>query len=386
MDDASEDGDDAGGRGVIYYDPKPGDLVVGVVVGGDWRALDVDVGAGGEPALMLAKEAAPVSAVELGYLACDVASSGGGASEFAAEGRVGVVVSGREGSVTARRSGKDKGAPVVGVGMVVFAEVLGRTLGGRPLLSARRLFRRVAWHRVRQIKQLNLPIMVKVFEWNAGGLISRIEGLRAFLPKAEMMRRPRNFTDLKNNVGRQIHVCITRTDERTNELIISEKEAWAMAYLREGALLEGTVRKLFPYGAQIRIGETNRGGLLHISKITHGQLRSVSDVLKVGERVKALVIKSTAPDRIALSIKDLESEPGLFLSDKEKVFSEAEEMAQRYRDQISETPRSDGSGSSCNHDAIAFEDEAESYVNWKWLKFIKSDEVNLNPSDTRSGL
>lgn len=237
-----------------------------------------------------------------------------------------------------------------------------------------------------KIKQLNLPIMVKVFEWNAGGLISRIEGLRAFLPKAEMMRRPRNFTDLKNNVGRQIHVCITRTDERTNELIISEKEAWAMAYLREGALLEGTVRKLFPYGAQIRIGETNRGGLLHISKITHGQLRSVSDVLKVGERVKALVIKSTAPDRIALSIKDLESEPGLFLSDKEKVFSEAEEMAQRYRDQISETPRSDGSGSSCNHDAIAFEDEAESYVNWKWLKFIKSDEVNLNPSDTRSGL
>lgn len=248
------------------------------------------------------------------------------------------------------------------------------------------LYMTVSVHTFVQIKQLNLPIMVKVFEWNAGGLISRIEGLRAFLPKAEMMRRPRNFTDLKNNVGRQIHVCITRTDERTNELIISEKEAWAMAYLREGALLEGTVRKLFPYGAQIRIGETNRGGLLHISKITHGQLRSVSDVLKVGERVKALVIKSTAPDRIALSIKDLESEPGLFLSDKEKVFSEAEEMAQRYRDQISETPRSDGSGSSCNHDAIAFEDEAESYVNWKWLKFIKSDEVNLNPSDTRSGL
>ena len=41
-------------------------------------------------------------------------------------------------------------------------------------------------------------------------------------------------------------------------------------------------------------------GLLHVSKITRGQLRSVSDVLEVGERVKALVIKSTAPNRIAL--------------------------------------------------------------------------------------
>jgi predicted RNA-binding protein with RPS1 domain len=40
-------------------------------------------------------------------------------------------------------------------------------------------------------------------------------------------------------------------------------------------------------------------GLLHISNMTHGKLRSVADVLKVGETVKALVIKST-PDRIAL--------------------------------------------------------------------------------------
>jgi len=73
------------------------------------------------------------------------------------------------------------------------------------------------------------------------------------------MTRPRNYTDLKISVGRQIHVCITKIDERSNELIMIEKEACAMSYLSEGALLEGTVRKLFPYGAQIRIGETNRG-------------------------------------------------------------------------------------------------------------------------------
>ncbi|KAM0894437.1 hypothetical protein ACQ4PT_024416 [Festuca glaucescens] len=437
--------EDGGAGAVVYYDPRPGDLVVGVVVGGDARVLDLDVGAGGDPALMLAKEAAPTSPDELGYLACDLASSDGG-SEFAAQGRVGVAVGG--GGVKVRRTGKGKCGPVVGVGTVVFAEVLGRTLGGRPLLSARRLFRRVAWHRVRQVlygsplyccgnsmswsignhfvvhsiiftvnvlymtvsvhtdvqmKQLNAPIKVKIFEWNAGGLLTRIEGLRAFLPKAEMMSRPRNFTDLKNSVGREIHVCITKIDERSNELIISEKEAWAISYLSEGALLEGTVRKLFPYGAQIRIGETNRrwdhfgcliysfycfcSGLLHVSKVTHGQLRSVSDVLQVGERVKALVIKSSAPDRIALSTKDLESEPGLFLSDKEKVFAEAEEMARRYRDQMLVSPRSAEAGSSCSDDhGVPFEDEGESYANWKWLKFIKSDRVGCSPGSTEPGL
>lgn len=367
----------AGGRVVRYYDPKPGDFVAGVVVRSDGRTLDVDIGAGGEPALMLNKEAVPMPGEEFGYLACDVGSER--AAEFATEGRVGVVVrhigGGEEdGVLTSGRNVKEKGAAVAGVGAIVFAEVLGRTLGGRPLVSARRLFRRVAWHRARQIKQLNVPIKVKIYEWNAGGLLSRIEGLRAFLPKPEMMTRPRNFTDLKNKVGQEIHVCITRIDEGANELIISEKEAWAVTYLREGTLLQGTVRKLFPYGAQIRIGETNRGGLLHMSNITHGQLRSVADVLRVGETVKALVIKSTTPDRIALSTKDLESEPGLFITDKEKVFSEAEEMGQRYREQIAEPPRSGKAQDPCN-DAVPFDNEAQSYANWKWLRFSKPDEA-----------
>ncbi|CAL4909306.1 unnamed protein product [Urochloa decumbens] len=377
-------GASAGGRGVRYYDPKPGDFVAGVVVRSDGRTLDVDIGAGGEPALMLAKEAVPAPGEEFGYLACDVGAERA-AAEFAAEGRVGVVVGrvggGEEDGVLASgRNGKEKGAAAVtGVGALVFAEVLGRTLGGRPLLSARRLFRRVAWHRVRQIKQLNVPIKVKIYEWNAGGLLSRIEGLRAFLPKPEMMTRPRNFTDLKNKVGQEMHICITRIDEATNELIISEKEAWAVTYLREGTLLQGTVRKLFTYGAQIRIGETNRGGLLHMSNITHGQLNSVADVLKVGETVKALVIKSATPDRIALSTKDLESEPGLFITNKEKVFSEAEEMARRYREQIAEPPRPSEAEESCN-DSVPFDDEARSYANWKWLKFCKSDKiVNRKP-------
>jgi hypothetical protein len=35
----------------------------------------------------------------------------------------------------------------------------------------------VSIHTAVQIKQLNAPIKVKIFEWNAGGLLSRIEVL-----------------------------------------------------------------------------------------------------------------------------------------------------------------------------------------------------------------
>uniref|UniRef100_A0A2P2KXI6 Uncharacterized protein LOC107619321 n=1 Tax=Rhizophora mucronata TaxID=61149 RepID=A0A2P2KXI6_RHIMU len=115
-----------------------------------------------------------------------------------------------------------------------------------------------AFQSSRQIKELNEPIEVKITEWNTGGLLTRIEGLRAFLPKVELLNKVKNFKELKENVGRRIHVLITRINEANNDLILSEKEAWEMLNLQEGTLLEGTVKKIFPYGAQIRIGETNR--------------------------------------------------------------------------------------------------------------------------------
>ncbi|CAL9185122.1 unnamed protein product [Musa hybrid cultivar] len=351
---------------VQYYEPKPGDLVVGVVVSGNENRLDVNVGAD-MLGTMLTKEVLPLYEAELPFLLCDRDKD---AAEYTVPGKMGILK-----DEEALSGGKVAGRPVVEVGTILFAEVLGRTLSGRPLLSTRRMFRRVAWHRVRQIMQLNEPIEVKIFEWNTGGLLTRIEGLRAFLPKAELMNRIKNFTDLKDNVSRRMYVCIIRIDEATNDLIISEREAWDMMNLKEGTLIEGTVCKILPFGAQIRIGATNRSGLLHISNITRARVSSVSDVLKVDEKVKVLVVKSMFPDKISLSIADLEREPGLFLSDREKVFSEAEEMAQKYRRKLPvisashkfETPPTD---------SLPFDDEARLYANWKWFKFEQHTEVN----------
>ncbi|XP_052190400.1 protein PIGMENT DEFECTIVE 338, chloroplastic [Diospyros lotus] len=344
---------------VEYYEPEPGDFVVGVVVSGNENKLDVNVGAD-LLGTMLTKEVLPLYGEEMDYLLCDTDKE---AEDFMVHGKTGIVRN--EDALTAETV---PGRPVVELGTVLFAEVLGRTLSGRPLLSTRRFFRRIAWHRVRQIKQLNEPIEVKITEWNTGGLLTRIEGLRAFLPKTELMGRVNNFTDLKENVGRRIHVQITKIDQANNDLILSEKTAWEMLHLREGKLLDGTVRKIFPYGAQIRIGETNRSGLLHMSNITRGKITSVDDLLTVDEKVKVLVVKSKFPGKISLSIADLESEPGLFISNKEKVFAEAEEMARKYRQKlpaVSATCKSE----PLPADALPLNDEGKLYSNWKWFKF-----------------
>lgn len=350
---------------VEYYDPKPGDFVVGVVVSGNEYKLDVNIGAD-LLGTMLTKEVLPLYEKELDNLLCDFENN---PEVFFTKGKMGIVK-----NEEALSGGPVAGQPVVEHGTVLFAEVLGRTLSGRPLISTRRLFRRLAWHRVRQIKQLNEPIEVKITEWNTGGLLTRIEGLRAFLPKMELVNRVNNFTELKENVGRRIFVQITRISEDTNDLILSEKEAWNAKHLKEGTLLDGTVRKIFPYGAQIRIGESNRSGLLHISNITRGEFVSVNDVLSLDEKVKVLVVKSMFPDKISLSTAELESEPGLFLSNREKVFLEAAEMAKKYRQKlpaISVTRK-------LEHlpEALPFNDEENMYANWKWFKFERNNELN----------
>ncbi|CAK9180607.1 unnamed protein product [Ilex paraguariensis] len=176
---------------VEYYEPKLGDFVVGVVVSGSENKLDVNVGAD-LLGTMLTKEVLPLYDKELDYLLCDTEK---GVEELMVRGKMRILRN--EDALSGEPMPK---RPVVKSGTVFSAEVLGRTLSGRPLLSTRRSFKRITWHRVRQIKQLNEPIEVRITEWNTGGLLTRVEDLRAFIPKAELINRIKNFTELKENV------------------------------------------------------------------------------------------------------------------------------------------------------------------------------------------
>lgn len=140
--DLTDKNEEANKVNVEYYEPKPGDFVVGVVVSGNENKLDVNVGAD-LLGTMLTKEVLPLYDKEMEYILCDINKD---AEEFLVRGKMGIVRNNE-----AMTGEKFLGRPVVETGTVLFAEVLGRTLSGRPLLSTRRLFRRIAWHRVRQV-------------------------------------------------------------------------------------------------------------------------------------------------------------------------------------------------------------------------------------------
>ncbi|MBN2158181.1 MAG: polyribonucleotide nucleotidyltransferase [Spirochaetes bacterium] len=68
-------------------------------------------------------------------------------------------------------------------------------------------------------------------------------------------------------------------------------------------IYEGTVRRLFEFGAMVEI-MPGKEGLIHISKLDTKRVNKVEDVVKIGDRVKVRVIKVDDRGRIDLSRKD----------------------------------------------------------------------------------
>ena len=78
--------------------------------------------------------------------------------------------------------------------------------------------------------------------------------------------------------------------------------------LAVGMEVEGTVRNVIDFGAFIDIG-VHQDGLVHVSEISDKYIRHPSDILKVGQRVKAVIINlDIKKQRIGLSIKQVKKQ------------------------------------------------------------------------------
>jgi uncharacterized protein len=78
-----------------------------------------------------------------------------------------------------------------------------------------------------------------------------------------------------------------------------------MQDLKEGMILNGTVRNIVDFGAFVDIG-VKQDGLVHISQLANRYIKSPFEVIKVGDVVKVKVIKvDPERGRISLSMKEV---------------------------------------------------------------------------------
>ena len=205
---------------------------------------------------------------------------------------------------------------------------------GQLALSIRRIEYQRAWERVRQLQKEDATIYSEVFATNRGGALVRVEGLRGFIPGSHISARK-----IKDDLeGEYLPLKFLEVDEERNRLVLSHRRALVekkMNRLEVGEVVIGSVKGIKPYGAFIDIGGVS--GLLHISEISHEHIETPHNILNVNDQMKVMIIDlDSERGRISLSTKALEPEPGDMLTDPQKVFSKAEEMAAKYKQMLFE--------------------------------------------------
>ncbi|WP_422122830.1 S1 domain-containing post-transcriptional regulator GSP13 [Planococcus sp. X10-3] len=76
-----------------------------------------------------------------------------------------------------------------------------------------------------------------------------------------------------------------------------------------GDTVAGKVTGIQPYGAFVALDEQTQG-LVHISEITHGYVKEVSEYLEVGQEVDVKVLEvDEKSKKISLSIRALQEQP-----------------------------------------------------------------------------
>ena len=72
--------------------------------------------------------------------------------------------------------------------------------------------------------------------------------------------------------------------------------------LEVGAVLEGKVSNIMPFGAFVNLPD-NKTGLVHISEVASNYIKDINEHLKQGDVVKVKVIRIDENGKISLSIK-----------------------------------------------------------------------------------
>ena len=189
------------------------------------------------------------------------------------------------------------------------------------------------WAVLSEAKEKNETVTAKVTDANKGGLLITVNHVHGFLPVSQLSPeyypriqggdKNKILEKLKSYVGRSFPVKILDSNEETEKLIVSEKAAWEESQkeifgkYNVGDVVDGKITAVTDFGVFVEFGE-NLEGLIHISELAWQRIDNPSDLYKVGETIKAEIIKIDG-SKIFLSSKKLHEDPWKNVADRYKT-------------------------------------------------------------------
>jgi small subunit ribosomal protein S1 len=201
----------------------------------------------------------------------------------------------------------------------------------------------VSWHRARQeqdwvdAQKLHDTAAVwegKVKGYNRGGLIVPFGKIRGFVPASQItgVSRRLDATSLQARlaemVGQDLPFKVIEVDRENRRLILSERTArreWRtaqreklLAELQEGDIVPGVVRNICDFGIFVDLGGTD--GLVHVSELSWRRTTHPSEVVQVGDKVNAYVLRVDRENRrIGLSLRLASPDPWTTVEERYQI-------------------------------------------------------------------
>ena len=197
---------------------------------------------------------------------------------------------------------------------------------GNVVLSRKRLEMNKGFDELEEAFNNKSILKGKIVDVIKGGLIANINNVRVFVPSSQISNK--FVQDLNSFKGKEFDFNIIEFNKSKRRIIAGrrdlvqsmEDEAKAKVYenIKVGDKLEGTVSRIVDFGAFVDLGGVD--GLIHISELSWGRVKKVSDVLKEGDKVTVYVLEvNKDKNKISLSLKDSEKNPWVLAKDKYKI-------------------------------------------------------------------
>jgi small subunit ribosomal protein S1 len=194
-------------------------------------------------------------------------------------------------------------------------------------LSLDKAFQDKIWDELKEKRDNDESIIVKVLNANKGGLIVKVDGIQGFIPVSQLS--PENYprvsggdgdkilTKLQELVDADLEVKVFDVDPGKEKLILSEKAKESKKIQENiknyevGEVVEGEITGLVDFGVFVKFSKDDSEpieGLIHISELDWKIISDPSQIVNIGEKVKAKIIEITN-QKISLSLKALKDNP-----------------------------------------------------------------------------
>lgn len=196
---------------------------------------------------------------------------------------------------------------------VLFEEV--GAAGEYASLSRRKALQSRLWERLESARETREILSCKVTGRVKGGLSVDI-GVPAFLPGSHIGLRP--VSDLDSWVGREPSVRILKINRKRGNVVVSRRDILeeernklrevTLAKLEESGVITGVVKNVNSYGVFVDL--SGMDGLIHVTDLSWGRVRSPEDVVSKGDEITAKVLRfDRQKHRVSLSLKHLSPDP-----------------------------------------------------------------------------